>query len=185
MPRTSKVMRNKIQILLVSKKFKWYENGLNESGSYSGVLSSYSSSSSTTSYSKSWSLFSMVFPNVNAFVPIVVKGISPNARAVLISLAIFLCALALMPVCARGQEKKEDSIIMWISKTYKQSKIIQFETCFLLTRIPASVMNCARNRTFCPTKTKFIGVSTKRKTKAHRWKLYTDQQKASLLQKHI
>ena len=59
MPRTSKVMRNKIQILFVSEKFKWYENGLDESGSYSGVLSSYSSSSSTTSYSQYWSLFAI------------------------------------------------------------------------------------------------------------------------------
>lgn len=41
----------------------------------------------------------MVFPKTNDLVPIVVKGIKPKARAVLISRATFLCALALIPVC--------------------------------------------------------------------------------------
>ena len=125
------------------------------------MLSSYSSSSSTTSYSKSWSLFSMVFPNVKAFVPIVVKGISPNARAVLISLAIFLCALALMPVCARDSLKKKKKKISACRLTKHHINKVRLKretfslTCFLLTRIPASVMNCARNLTFCPTITCF------------------------------
>jgi hypothetical protein len=41
-------------------------------------------------YEKSSSRFSIVLLKINDFVPIVVKGIKPNARAVLISLATFL-----------------------------------------------------------------------------------------------
>lgn len=56
---------------------------------------------SKTSYSKSVSRFSMLLPKMNDLVPMVVKGIKPNARAVLISRATFLCALALIRVCKK------------------------------------------------------------------------------------